>query len=270
MNVLTRIWMPSESLPDVPEGIYNFGERLGTWILEQMGHRPIMLDEASGRPGVFDRILHPLGTIIGHWEKEIPVHLKRHYWGCGWSATRSSIAVRASRAMIHAVRGPMTRDGLGLPHDIPIGDTGLLVREFQRSNESCAGEIILLHHLRMLDKAGEAFAEKVGATSTMSVLIQEDEIEPFLLRLRNARMILSSALHPIIAAAALGVPFAFLFPRGAIPEFPFKYADFCASIGIPFVICHNLVEAVAFWDEWGPKITLPETGRLLDSFPFQS
>ena len=240
-KILIKIWMPADNMKDVAADDYNFGDRIGDWIIEQMGHEPVLYGaaEADGTLDEFDSVLHPLGSTIGQWP-EIPARLVRHYWGCGYN-NRS--AYDPTKQQIHSVRGPMSRAILKLEHDLPIGDTGLLVGKFLNLEKTGDEGVLWTSHLQSEHRVTEDFLDDIVADNTLRLLIKKDDFEPACQRIKNARMLISSALHPVIVAASLGVPFAFAFPPGTRPEFPLKYIDFCESIGIPFIPVRTLKQA---------------------------
>lgn len=248
---LVKIWRPMDHIPSCGPQDHNFGDLLGLWIARRILGEGMVVSYHEANLADFREVILPIGTVIG--TTGAAPHLHQHFWGCGWSGVRR---VAMGDHTFHAVRGPHTRAALGL--DCPIGDPGLQVGRWLPGRPGDEPlHIPHLHHRRY----------HLAGTTSLDPIIHEDDLDSVLDRIRHAGIVICGAMHYAIVAAGMGVPFAFHFPPGTEPEFPFKYMDFCASIGIPFVPVADVREAWAFWKTWGGKIQLPNLDKLMESFP---
>lgn len=270
MKILTKIWMPADSMKGVGKDDYNFGDRLGTWILEKMGHEPVIYEDAvkDETVGDYDGILHPVGSVIGNWEELDRAGLIRHFWGCGYSGRKVFDPEKMTNYRIHSVRGGITRSFLKTIIPYPIGDTGLLVSRFLDIEKTEDAGVVWASHLQSNESVTEGFLDDLMVDNTIDLLIKKDGVEAVCQQIKNARILISSALHPIIVAQSLGIPWAFAWPPGVMPQYPIKYLDFCSSIGIPFLPVRTLDEAEKFWARYGSKTVNPDLDAMLAAFPY--
>jgi cytochrome c-type biogenesis protein CcmH/NrfG len=172
------------------------------------------------------------------------------YWGCG---ARDSHKIRPDlleRCRFFGVRGPLTRDLLGLPADTVFGDPGLLLPLIRPAAAGKArhGKTVCIPHI-FEPKSDEELAAITGAE-----LVIRAEIAPTLKALgqlidqiTGAEFVLAGAMHAAVIAHAYGVPFAF-FDTGHL-DIPFKWRDFAASIGIPVVFIDNLQDGRTAYED---------------------
>jgi tetratricopeptide (TPR) repeat protein len=168
------------------------------------------------------------------------------FWGCG---ARDAVPVREDlfeRCRFFGVRGPLTRDLLGLPGDTPLGDPGLLLPLVHPKPKSKRGGTICAPHIF------EPMSDEALLASTGADRVVRPEISPSLSALgqlldeiAGADFVLAGAMHAAIVAHAYGVPFAF-FDAGHL-DVPFKWRDFAASIGAPVAFVDNLKDGRTAW-----------------------
>ncbi|MDR7035672.1 GT2 family glycosyltransferase/glycosyltransferase involved in cell wall biosynthesis [Methylobacterium sp. BE186] len=166
------------------------------------------------------------------------------FWGCGLRDEQPLDADIAARCRFYGVRGPLSRDVLGLPPDTVLGDTALLlplVHEASRDSHT-AGQTVCVPHI---NDSARSEAEVAAMSGADTVLVPR--ITPGVASLRatidaiaSASFVLCGSLHAAIVAHAYDVPFAF-WDSGHL-DIPFKWRDFAGSIGIPTVFVGSVEE----------------------------
>jgi hypothetical protein len=154
-----------------------------------------------------------------------------HYWTCGWRGSPVPDALLGA-ARVSAVRGPVTRRQLGLPADMPVGDSALLLPLLHDPPATAIRHRrLLVPHFndprreRMLRRPRDWGADAVASAEVdgiAAILAVVDAVA-------RSRMVLAGAMHAAVAAAAYGVPFAF-FADGFV-DCPPKWDDLAASFG---------------------------------------
>jgi glycosyltransferase involved in cell wall biosynthesis len=191
------------------------------------------------------------------------------YWGCGLRDDEPIDAALRHRFRCHGVRGPLTRDILGLPADTPLGDPGLLVPLLHavRTVPGMAEQTICVPHIndgssdrRLLARTGAHAVIRAAVPRSLEALLETIDT------IASAEFVLAGALHAAIIAAAYGRPFAY-YDSGAI-DLPFKWRDFAASVGVPVVFVPTVSEGRCVWrTEIEPALRLPPLAPLLAVFP---
>lgn len=152
-----------------------------------------------------------------------------------------------------AVRGPRTRDALGLPADTPLGDPGLLAyRHVTRAARP--REVLVIPHFTQWNTG--AGRQQVAAAAGAGLRVVEPSVAPLamLRRIAAAQFVYSASLHGVIVAHALGVPAQLLRAEEVRPPEPlWKYEDYFDSMALP-------VE----WSSWGEVLGRPRDSALVD------
>ena len=264
MHPLIKTWRPSDSMPGVDRAFHNFGDFIGPWLVGKMGYEVEFFSEAAA-PAATDALI-PVGTMMRNWDQLSRFALTQHFWGTGVVPGRPFNA-RAADVVIHAVRGPLSALRLKLGPDVPLGDSGLLVSRFLPI-PACSGSAVLwASHLQSTSQVTDDFLAAIGSVDILNLMILPEEFEAACEMIRNASIVITSALHPAVVAASYGVPFAFAWPPGVEPEFLGKYQDFCALLKIPFAMVGSEEEAWRWWDAHGSRMVMPDLDGLLAAFP---
>ncbi len=246
--------------------VQNFGDYLPEILAKELlGYPRIDADEYRLIGSVIDDrwIRRDLRRINGHQDGLIA------FWGCGKRGPEPmSVGVRR-HCRFFGVRGPLTRDALGLPADTVLGDPGLLAPVFHaaKRHEATAGRTICLPHVQDVRTADELLAT-AGTDLLMqpSIASTEAALHDILDRIASADFVLSASLHGAIIACAYGRPFAF-WDNGHL-DIPFKWHDFAGSIGITARFAANLAEGRAIYREQQPAIRMPPLAPMLRECPF--
>jgi hypothetical protein len=192
------------------------------------------------------------------------------FWGCGMRDTTELPQDEKKRCLFFGVRGPYTRDTLGLPKSTPLGDPGLLAPLFHRPklNEITNGKIIGIPHMFERKKPGELV--KVSGVDMIvrpECASTELGLREILDKIASARFVLAGSLHSAIIACSYNKPFAF-WDTGFI-DIPFKWKDFAESINIPCKFHQNIVDAEKYYHNvLHNLIKIPSRVSLLDCCPF--
>ncbi|MFZ2031194.1 MAG: polysaccharide pyruvyl transferase family protein [Vitreimonas sp.] len=151
-------------------------------------------------------------------------------WGSGLIAPEA-LPVQKPRAVL-AARGPLTCAkimSIGLPAPAAMGDPGALIGDFYPHPRPPESNVVALipHYADLAHPVVEA-ARKQGAHVISPLL----PILQFLDALSRAEAVVSSSLHGIVFAHALGRPAAWLELSDALIGGDFKFRDYFASIGL--------------------------------------
>ncbi len=188
------------------------------------------------------------------------------FWGCGLRDDRKLSDAVATRCRFHGVRGPRTRDRLGLPPDTPIGDPALLLPLIHEPRTVSSGSLCVPHIHDPADDMTLTATTGVDRVMRAAVAPRTGAMLRAIDTIAGADFVLCGALHAAIIACAYGRPFAFL-DTGHV-DVPFKWFDFASSVGIPVVFARNLPEGHAAWQTLiKPALQLPLWMPILSAFP---
>jgi hypothetical protein len=167
------------------------------------------------------------------------------------------------------VRGPLTRDLLGLPKATVLGDPALLLPLLYPGKKSSnSGPAICIAHFQ--DEISEVdLLKTTGADEIVSIKIPPrlDAAYELIDRITSASFVLTGALHAAIVACAYNVPFAYL-DTGFI-DCPFKWKDFSASISTPAIFVENIEEGKNAYSKIAGMIRKPRLAPILGMAPFE-
>lgn len=252
---------------DKPDEMQNFGDYLTEMLLDRLFILPSYPADAY----------HLIGSVIT--EHQIREDFDRlnisnadgtvAFWCCGMRDDQPLPPWALEHARFFGVRGPHSRQALGLPPETVIGDPGLLApllhpvwRRYRRSEALC-----IVH---VLDpKPDREILQETGADRVVRAEIPGTEAAlcAFLEMIARAKFILSGALHGAIIACAYGVPFSY-YDSGYV-DVPFKWDDFSASVGIPCLFAKTIADGQEIYNEAlkAAYVPLPLT-PLLSVAPF--
>ena len=199
-------------------GRVNFGDLVTPFLLRRLGRSPLHAPPASA-----DLIC--TGSIL-QWT---PTDFRGVILGAG--LIRAEEARRFPQAEILAVRGPLTREHIGAAADVALGDPGLLVARWLPSREAKTHALGVVPHYedRGDPRLARILRQHAGAVRLIDV--QRPPLRVFR-DIDRCSGILSSSLHGIIAADALGIPCAWLVLSDRVAGGEFKFRDYHASIDL--------------------------------------
>jgi hypothetical protein len=215
------------------DGQLNFGDDLSPIITSYVSGRPIEWSppntaELIGLGSILHLTKENLLSTLLPWSNS----KEKMVWGAGIISgdVRKNDIFRKLNYL--SVRGPLTRDLLGLPKDITMGDPGLIVGEIfpRRMPKHDVGVVLHYSHKSRRSEILEAWPF-LGAR----FIDVEDDAESVVASIAECRSILSSSLHGLVVADALGIPNMKLPMQTGVIGGDFKYRDYFGSIGRDFI-----------------------------------
>jgi hypothetical protein len=208
-------------------GEINFGDSIS----------PLLVSALSGREVVYGDIynceLAAVGSILDkivakQWKRLL--RLKLHtikIWGSG-SFGPDRIA-RYGKLDIFAVRGPLTRDAMGLNSSMVLGDPGLLVDRLISRPEKVFRWGIIPH---VVDREHGVVREMNLATPHSCVInLADPDLLATARTIASCDYIISSSLHGLIAADSFGIPSLWMRLSGDVFGGDWKFHDYFQSVG---------------------------------------
>ncbi len=213
-----------------PDGRLNFGDDLSPLVFSYAWGRPCV------RSDLADCDVIGLGSLLQEavrssrrrglvWRSLVLRRARPMVWGSGIIDARE---VRTARHLtVLSLRGPLTAARIA-PDCTSFGDPGLLAGEMfqERSKRFPVG--IVPHYVDEESPAVAALTDRIPGARLISVNAPALDV---VRAISECEMILSSSLHGLIVADALGVPNARLTFTDRIKGGDFKFADYGASVG---------------------------------------
>lgn len=247
--------------------VQNFGDYLGCYLHDRLAIAsdiPIAADSCRLIGSVIDDFIveQDIATAANNPDARIA------FWGCGARESRPLAPGNAARSIFLGVRGPLTRDLLGLPTTTALGDPAFLLPLVFAPPRSPSGPTICVPHIND-QQSDDAVAAMTGVDEIVRPTIPAsfDDLEDMIGKIASASFVLAGSLHAAIVACAYDVPFC---PWAADHlDLPFKWRDFSASIGIGAFFARDLAEARRLWDAaMRERIVKPCLVPILASAPF--
>ena len=233
-----------------PPGIANFGDQLNVTLVRALTGRPVQAADIKDAThlcigSLLDGFLRQRGEPMAG---ETPLHV----WGSGFIAAPGEHPTLGANAftvdggeeflrpvVVHAVRGRLTLERLramGLPVDrVALGDPGLLARLLVPPRAEAMGSArqlrlgIVPHYV---DVDEPILAELLHRfPSARLVQVGETPLE-FLKQLNACDVVLSSAMHGLIAADSLGIPNAWMRLSDRLTGGDWKFRDYYSVFGV--------------------------------------
>lgn len=201
--------------------IGNAGDLLNRDLVEHFyGQAPLNTDEGGRRLLLVGSVVHRVqqGDIVA---------------GVGTKGTPLPKPADVGEVDIRGVRGPITHDALKeAGFDVSgisfHGDPGLLVKELypeETSKEAVRNRVAFIPHYR----------DREDYKRTSGVRIVDIDCQPRKLakEIAKAELVLTSSLHGLIFAHAIGRPVVLIAPIRKEPVI--KYQDYMASVGLDWI-----------------------------------
>ena len=199
-------------------GRVNFGDLLTRELLNSFGF-------TTSYAPLQDSTVVCVGSVL----QVLPEHYSGTILGSGLIAAK---ARHFPNARILGVRGALTRELIGAPRSTTLGDPGLLAGRLLPCRPSKTFRVGIVPHYE--DKGNQTvrlWSQKFG--SDTFVIDVERGPREVLLDIASCSLILSSSLHGIICADALGIPNAWVEFSDRVVGDGFKFADYGTSISRP-------------------------------------
>jgi pyruvyltransferase len=236
--------------------IDNFGDLLGPLMVPAILERRGLKLPAPGRPGRAKRTLLTVGSIL-HFARDGDV-----VWGSGRNGRMPDRMHRFRHLDVRMTRGPLTRDflmqrGIDVPATV-YGDPGLLLPylfpHVAAMTREARHDVTFVPHMHDCVPLEHAH-------------LTIDPRRPFwevVERIARSRLVVSSSLHGIIIAEALGLPARCVRSR---EQGDFKYRDYYLGTGRgEYTVASTVEEALSLGGE-APAVFSPEA--MLSTFPYE-
>jgi pyruvyltransferase len=194
----------------------NFGDLLNPALFRHYGLTPVKKPRAAAEVFAIGSILDDLpenftGTILG-------------------SGLMHDAAKRLPCANILALRGELTRGRLDASKQVPLGDPGLLAPWIYQITAKKEHALGLIPHYN--DKADPRL-QIIQRRDRREVLIIDVQQGPrkVIAQIAGCETILSSSLHGLVIADALGIPNAWLLLSDKVAGQGFKFRDHASALG---------------------------------------
>ena len=245
----------------------NGKKNFGDWL------SPVLCEHLSGRPVVYAKLnkcdMIGIGSILHRLKNHFWTH-HVHIWGSGLIEEQRPFS---SPHTFHAVRGKLSAAKIKNQEIKALGDPGLLSHLLlpERCGAKHVRVGIIPHYVDRKNPVVLEFSKRSGV-ACIDVFA---ETLDFITQVNRCEFILSSSLHGLIIADALGIPNGWIKPSPHVRGNDFKFADYYSVFGLdnmaplPFGI-HTTVRNVEDWcaDYQRPDL---ETIKLdlYNSFPFR-
>lgn len=196
------------------DGHANFGDALTPWLLERYGMVPVLT--APDRAQVAG-----VGSIIEH--------LPQDYGGTIWGSGLLRGGPRElPNARVLAVRGPLTRDRLGVTREVALGDPGILVSRHLPKPPTTWALGVVPHGVHTGDRVIEDLVRRYPAE--VKVFDTADPPRVVLRGIARCAAVVSTSLHGLITADSFGIPAAWAEMDPPLWGTDFKFRDYEAVV----------------------------------------
>jgi len=242
----------------------NWGDQLSPVICKMVSGRDII----HAKPGKCDMMA--IGSILSR-AREHMFAKKIHIWGSGFI---EPIAKHKTRHYIHALRGKKSAELLSNVQVSVFGDPGLLCDRLIPNHKDIPKQYDLGIVPHYSERKNPDYLAYMNNNPDIAFIDVFSSTVAFLESLASCRFVLSSSLHGLIAADALGIPNARLKISDRIRGGNFKYDDYYSIYDIEKPQSLSLKEtscnALSRINDSYIRPNLPGIKQsLIDAFPFK-
>lgn len=272
--------------------IGNLGDALAPILVRGLGYDLVSrqtIGPAIANPGKTLLVIGSLLTV----QNLSPLGPMLEVWGSGWKGSPLPAEIQ-QRLVIHAVRGPLTAAGLGLPPGIPLGDPALLLPRFVPRPVTRHGKPVVVPHFhRTRSQSARQRQQRSGCHELLSTMVIQPQgigrpgwlrqlaalaktwlewgmaprtTRSAVNRLAGAGFVLTGSLHGAILAQAYGIPWA-AYDDGYI-DTAAKWQDWATYLGVELAFAANLTEGERWWMRSGRFGVVRDLSPLLAAFPY--
>lgn len=247
-------------------GLKRGKKNFGDWL------SPVLCEALSGRPVVYAKLnqcdLVAVGSILHRLKHHFWTH-RVHVWGSGLIQEQAPFK---SFHTYDAVRGRLTAGHVRKQPVLALGDPGLLsdILLPERTGEKRYKVGIIPHYE---DQDAKAFIEFTKQSRVKFIDILSETFD-FLEQVSCCDFIVSSSLHGLVVADALGIPNAWIKLSNRVRGNDFKFADYYSVFGLEDMLPMPFDEKTnpADVDKWCSEYNRPGIEKikkdLYYSFPF--
>jgi hypothetical protein len=196
------------------DGHPNFGDALTPWLLERYGMVPVLTTPDRAQ-------VAGVGSII----EQLPLDYSGTIWGSGLLRGEPR---ELPDAHVVAVRGPLTRAGLGVTRDIALGDPGILVSKHLAKPPTRWALGIVPHGVHTGDRTIEDLARRYP--DDVQVFDTAESPRVVLRGIARCAAVISTSLHGLITADSFGIPAAWAELDPPLWGTDFKFRDYEAVV----------------------------------------
>lgn len=194
------------------DGQPNFGDALTPWLLRRAGVIPVPATAATAE-------IAGVGSII----EMLPEDFQGMIWGSGLLYGQETTL---PLARFRAVRGLLTRERVDAPHDVALGDPGILVSRFMRRPQVRWEVGFVPHHSHLADPRWRG----PGIDSRVRIIDVERGPTAVLRDIARCKRVVSTSLHGLISADPFGIPALWARTEPTLLGDTFKFADYESAL----------------------------------------
>lgn len=191
------------------DGHANFGDALTPWLLRPRGVLPVLTTPREAR-------MVGVGSILEH----LPDDYDGVVWGTGLIRDEARSLPKATYL---AVRGALTREHVGAPHDVALGDPGLLASDVVRRREP-RFELGFVPHSDHRSSP-EVKDVRNGADPRIHFIDVSRGPDHVVREISRCRHVLSTSLHGLVVADSFGIPAAWARLEPDLMGATYKFHD---------------------------------------------
>jgi succinoglycan biosynthesis protein ExoV len=197
----------------------NFGDDLNPWLWPKI--IPDFFDDDGST------VFLGIGSIIG--EKEYPSTVKKVVFGAGFVPEYhlKHPDVRTPDWQVYFVRGPRSAKMLGLPASLGIGDSATLLRTIMKPQASSSGAVSFMPHWQSMERGQWAEACRLAR---INLIDPRAPVETIISALQGSRLVIAEAMHGVIVADALRIPWVSAMPLNHVHRA--KWLDWADSLQV--------------------------------------
>lgn len=192
------------------DGHPNFGDDLTPWLLPEYGIAPVHSTAGRAR-------MAGVGSIL----EFLPPDFDGAVWGSGLMYGRPH---PLPQAHVLAVRGLLTRELIGAPDDVALGDPGLLVAR-RISRPRVRWDVALVPHGH--HRQHEPFLALARSEGYRVRVVNVHQSAARVVReIAAADAVVTTSLHGLVTADAFGIPATWTALEPPLSGGPFKFHDY--------------------------------------------
>ncbi|WP_353814429.1 polysaccharide pyruvyl transferase family protein [Agromyces sp. SYSU T00266] len=192
------------------DGHPNFGDDLTPWLLPEYGVAPVHRVAAKAR-------LSGVGSIL----EFLPESFDGAIWGSGLMYGKPHPLPNAA---VLAVRGHLTRDLIGAPADVALGDPGILVSRRARRPKARWDVALVPHGHHRSHEPFMSMADTAGLR--VHVVNVHQPATRVVREIAAAEAVITTSLHGLVTADAYGIPATWTMLEPPLGGGRFKFDDY--------------------------------------------
>jgi succinoglycan biosynthesis protein ExoV len=201
------------------KGISNFGDNLNPWLWDRLLPNQFDHDKSTVFVGI--------GTLLN---TGLPQAQKTVVFSSGVGYGRGLPKVEPTWK-IYCVRGPLSAQALGIESNLAVADGALLIGRVYKPIAQKKRSFAYMPHIDYAIR-GQEMWKTICEQADMGYIDPRGSTEDVLTAISETEVLLTEAMHGAIAAEALRIPWIPI--RTSTTIFPFKWHDWCRSIGVQY------------------------------------